>query len=46
MAVYVKPKGLLGKLYMKLIKPFRHWIVYPALMKEAKVCWERYLTNQ
>ena len=46
MAVYVKPKGLLGKLYMQLIKPFRHWIVYPALMKEAKARWERYLNNQ
>lgn len=42
MAVYVKPKGLFGKAYMKLIQPFRHWIVYPALMKSAKKSWERY----
>ena len=25
MAVYVKPRGPLGKGYMALIKPFRHW---------------------
>ncbi|WP_424961418.1 DUF2867 domain-containing protein [Ekhidna sp.] len=42
MAVYVKPKGLFGKVYMKLIQPFRHWIVYPALMRSAKRSWERY----
>jgi hypothetical protein len=40
MAVYVKPKGLLGKAYMLLIKPFRLWIVYPALMKHVKYEWE------
>lgn len=42
MAVYVKPKGKFGRIYMKLIKPFRHWIVYPALMRSAKRSWERY----
>jgi hypothetical protein len=39
MAVYVKPRGLLGKGYMELIKPFRHWIVYPALMKQIGRAW-------
>jgi hypothetical protein len=34
MAVYVKPHGLFGKGYMALIKPFRYWIVYPALTRE------------
>jgi len=33
MAVYVKPKGRLGKFYMALIKPFRLAIVYPAMMR-------------
>ena len=33
MAVYVKPRGRLGKRYMALIKPFRYWVVYPALMR-------------
>jgi hypothetical protein len=36
MAVYVKPRCLFGKAYMALIKPFRYWIVYPALMKEME----------
>jgi hypothetical protein len=39
MAVYVKPRGPLGKGYMALIKPFRHWIVYPALMRQAERRW-------
>ena len=43
MAVYVKPKGLLGKIYMLLIKPFRLWIVYPALMKIVKHEWESFV---
>ncbi|WP_420318649.1 DUF2867 domain-containing protein [Ekhidna sp.] len=42
MAVYVKPKGTFGRLYMKLIQPFRHWIVYPALMKSVKRRWQKY----
>lgn len=43
MAVYVKSKGLLGKIYMLLIKPFRLWIVYPALMKIVKDEWELFI---
>jgi hypothetical protein len=39
MAVYVKPRGLLGRGYMALIKPFRHWIVYPALMRQVDREW-------
>jgi hypothetical protein len=42
MAVYVKPRGLLGSGYMELIKPFRHWIVYPALMRQAERTWDAY----
>jgi hypothetical protein len=45
MAVYVKPKGWFGKSYMLLIKPFRIWIVYPALMNAAKENWEGYLKS-
>jgi Protein of unknown function (DUF2867) len=41
MAVYVKPRGLFGKGYMELIKPFRHWIVYPALMRQIERTWNR-----
>lgn len=39
MAVYVKPKGRLGKFYMALIKPFRLAIVYPAMMKMVGRHW-------
>lgn len=41
MAVYVKPRGALGKGYMALIKPFRHWIVYPALLRQTERAWKR-----
>jgi hypothetical protein len=39
MAVYVKPRGAPGEAYMKLIKPFRHLIVYPALMRQIEQNW-------
>ena len=39
MAVYVKPNGLLGTVYMAVIKPFRRLIVYPALMREIERRW-------
>jgi hypothetical protein len=39
MAVYVKPRGALGKAYMALIKPFRYYIVYPALMAQIERAW-------
>jgi hypothetical protein len=39
MAVYVKPRGRLGKGYMTLIAPFRHWVVYPALMRQIERAW-------
>src|SRR5918995_1769235 len=32
LAVYVKPNGLLGKIYMAAIKPFRHFLVCPAMI--------------
>ena len=41
MGVYVKPRGALGEVYMKLIQPFRHWIVYPALMRQIGSAWGR-----
>ncbi len=39
MAVYVKPRGRLGKAYMALIAPFRHLIVYPAMMRQIGRAW-------
>jgi Protein of unknown function (DUF2867) len=41
MAVYVKPRGSLGKAYMAFIKPFRHLVVYPALMRQIERQWNR-----
>jgi Protein of unknown function (DUF2867) len=41
MAVLVKPNGPLGAAYMAAIRPFRHLIVYPAAMRDARDLWER-----
>jgi len=40
MAVFVNPRGMLGDLYMALIGPFRHAIVYPALMRQIRRAWD------
>jgi hypothetical protein len=45
MAVYVTPKGWFGKAYMLLIKPFRLWIVYPAMMSAASTRWKLFLAS-
>ncbi len=45
MAVYVKPRGRFGKAYMALIAPFRHWIVYPALMRQTERTWNTRTTG-
>ena len=39
MAVLVKPNGLLGSAYMLAIKPFRHLIVYPAMLRQMEREW-------
>ncbi|MGH7750345.1 MAG: DUF2867 domain-containing protein, partial [Candidatus Dormibacteria bacterium] len=39
MAVLVRPNGLLGTAYMAVIKPFRHLIVYPLMMREIARTW-------
>ena len=40
MAVYVKPNGLLGSAYMAVIRPFRHLIVYPLMLRETGRNWQ------
>jgi hypothetical protein len=40
MAVYVKPNGPLGNAYMAAIRPFRHLIVYPALLRQIGREWQ------
>jgi hypothetical protein len=39
MAVLVKPNGLFGTAYMAAIRPFRHMIVYPPLMRLIEREW-------
>lgn len=39
MAALVKANGLLGRLYMAAIKPFRYLIVYPALTRQWERAW-------
>jgi Protein of unknown function (DUF2867) len=45
MAVLVKPNGLFGTAYMAAIRPFRHLIVYPAMLRGIEREW-RTLTRQ
>jgi hypothetical protein len=40
MGVYVKPNGLLGQAYMAAIKPFRHLLIYPPLMRRIEREWK------
>jgi hypothetical protein len=39
LAVLVKPNGLAGRAYMAAITPFRHLIVYPALVRAIGRTW-------
>jgi hypothetical protein len=40
MAVYVRPNGLLGNAYMAVIKPFRHLVVYPQMLRAMERRWQ------
>jgi hypothetical protein len=39
MVVLVKPRGAFGTAYMALIRPFRHRVVYPALLRQIERAW-------
>jgi len=39
MAVYVKPNGRFGTAYMAAIRPFRHLIVYPQMLRQIERRW-------
>lgn len=41
MAVLVKPNGPLGSAYMLAIRPFRHLVVYPPMLREGAAAWEK-----
>ncbi len=40
MAVYAKPNGRLGVAYMAAIKPFRHLLVYPSMLRQIGRNWQ------
>jgi hypothetical protein len=39
--VYVKPMSRWTPLYMALISPFRHFVVYPAVLRRIRKAWVR-----
>ena len=39
MAVLGEANGLLGTVYLAAIRPFRHLIVYPAMMRAIERAW-------
>ncbi|MFI9359575.1 DUF2867 domain-containing protein [Kitasatospora sp. NPDC053057] len=39
MAVLVKCNGRLGRLYMAVIAPFRHYVVYPGMTRQFERAW-------
>jgi hypothetical protein len=39
MAVLVKPNGVLGTAYMAAIRPFRHRLVYPPMIRQIERHW-------
>jgi len=41
LAIYVRPKGALGRGYMTLIDPFRRLVIYPALVAAGARAAER-----
>lgn len=46
LAVYAKTRGRLGSVYMKAIAPFRHYVVYPTMVRSIGDVWDsRALSN-
>ncbi|HEY6646708.1 MAG TPA: DUF2867 domain-containing protein [Mycobacterium sp.] len=41
MAVLVKPNGVLGVAYLAAIAPFRHFVVYPLMMRDVGRAWRQ-----
>lgn len=39
LTILVKPNGLLGQAYMAAIKPFRHAVIYPLMIRELAHHW-------
>ena len=39
MDIYIKSRGFFSRLYMAIIRPFRHLLVYPAWFKMIRIQW-------
>lgn len=39
LAILVRTKGVLGSVYLAAIGPFRHLVVYPAIMRDLDRAW-------
>ena len=39
--IYVRPLGGITRWYMRLIDPFRRFIIYPAALRYIRAAWER-----
>lgn len=37
--IYVRPVGRISAWYMRLIDPFRRFIIYPAILRRVRVLW-------
>lgn len=40
LAILVKANGVAGQAYLAFIRPFRHFLVYPAIFKELEQRWQ------
>lgn len=40
-AIYVRPVGRLTAWYMRLIDPFRRFLIYPAVLRYLRAAWSR-----
>ena len=40
-AIYVQPVGRITSWYMRLIDPFRRFLIYPAVLRHIRAAWSR-----
>jgi hypothetical protein len=43
--IYVRPVGRITAWYMRLIDPFRRFIIYPAVLRRIRAAWARDVTG-
>ena len=46
MAVYAKPNGRLGSVYMAAITPFRRLLVYPLMLRQLERAWREMVRQE